>query len=753
MIEDLAIILIVAGIVTLVFKKLKQPLVLGYIMAGFLVSPHMPYGEHLVNKDNIHEWAEIGVMFLLFSLGLDFSFKKIVKMGAAPIIAALTVVAGMMALGYTVGMGFGWSHMNCLFLSGMLAMSSTTIIYKAYEDLGLRQQGFASLVMSVLILEDILAIVMMVMLSAIAKGGELSGGDLVMSVATIAFFLILWFVVGIYVLPLFLKNTRRIMSQETLLVVSLGLCCLMAVVSKAAGFSEAFGAFVMGSILAETLEAEKIERVVEPVKNLFGAVFFVSVGMLVDIDVLIEYWLPILALVCAIIFGQATIGTLGYFLSGQTLHTAIRCGFSMTQIGEFAFIIASLGTELDVIDDFLYPTVVAVSVITTFTTPYMIRGAEPVYHFLETHLPKAFIMQINALTTKKHDESLGATDDSNNTSMLWRTLLKNMALNTVVYTIIIFTITYLMLHYFLIFSRTVLPHWWANGVTGIVTLVLLAPFMRALVMKNVRGEEWNKLWSASALNRLPLISTVFARGFICLAFLFHICNYLARFADAIVICLAVVVILLVVLSRSIKNRSTYMEKVFYDNLRQRELAAQVKGSKRPNYADRLMERDLTMAELTIPENSVWAGQTLAELSLGKNFGVHVSSILRGNRRINIPLAIEQVFPGDKVQVIGNDSQIARISKIMEGALYPDTDPSSLADREMLLRQVTITATTPVVGKSIRKSRIREDYGLLIVGFEGDDENVTKINPDHVFTEGDIVWIVGERSSFVRFLSR
>ena len=353
MIQDLALILIVAGVVTLIFKKLKQPLVLGYIVAGFLVSPNMPYTASVADMENVHLWADIGVMFLLFSLGLDFSFKKILKMGASPVISTCTIIFCMSMLGFSVGRLFGWEQMDCIFLGGMLAMSSTTIIYKAFDDLGLRQQQFAGLVMSVLILEDILAIVMMVMLSAIAQG-NLEGSQMVESVMRIVFFLILWLVVGIFAIPLFLRRVRSLINAEVLLVVSLGLCCAMAVFSSKVGFSSAFGAFIMGSILAETVEAERIEKLVEPVKNLFGAIFFVSVGMLVDPKILVEYAIPIMLLVLTILIGQSVFGTFSFMLAGESLKSAMRCGFSMAQIGEFSFIIASLGLSLGVISDFLF---------------------------------------------------------------------------------------------------------------------------------------------------------------------------------------------------------------------------------------------------------------------------------------------------------------------------------------------------------------------------------------------------------------
>ena len=425
LIADLALILVVAGVVTLLFKKLKQPLVLGYIVAGFLVSPNMPLTMSVVDKADIHTWADIGVLFLLFSLGLDFSIKKIMKMGAAPIIAAVTIIFAMMMLGNIVGHAFGWSKMNCLFLGGMLAMSSTTIIYKAFNDMGLSQQKFASSVMSVLILEDILAIVMMVMLSAIAGGGALSGEQMLQSIMKIVFFLVLWFVVGLYIVPSFLRLVRKLVNDETLLIVALGLCCLMAVVSTRVGFSSAFGAFVMGSILAETIEAERIIKLVEPVKNLFGAIFFVSVGMLVEPKVLVSYAFPIFILVLTILMGQAVFGSLGFLLSGQTLKNAIRCGFFLAQFGVFAFFIASLRWALGVIGDFLYPVVVAVSVVTTFLTPYMIRAAVPCYDRLVKIIPHRWLRRV--------EHSTAGTPETSQTAANWKKLIRSISLNTLIY--------------------------------------------------------------------------------------------------------------------------------------------------------------------------------------------------------------------------------------------------------------------------------------------------------------------------------
>lgn len=736
LVKDLALILIVASIVTLIFKKLRQPLVLGYIVAGFIVSPHMPLTMSVLDKENIHTWADIGVMFLLFSLGLDFSIKKILKMGISPFISAIIIVFSMMMLGMGVGHAFSWSKMDCIFLGGMMAMSSTTIIYKAFDDMGLRQQRFAGLVMSVLILEDILAIVMMVMLSAIASGNNPDGEQMLGSLFKIGFFLILWFVVGLFAIPTFLRHTRKLMSSETMLIVALGLCCAMAWVSSSVGFSSAFGAFVMGSILAETIEADKIIRLVEPVKNLFGAIFFVSVGMLVDPNILISYALPIAILVIAILAGQGIFGTLGFMLSGQPLKTAMRCGFSMAQIGEFAFIIASLGLSLGVISEFLYPVVVAVSVITTFLTPYMIRAAEPAYTILEKRLPKRWIRRLNHLGAEHH-----ASPDEQS---LWKRLLRKMMLNTLIYAILILAITAVMLSFFLPFARHLLPHWWANGVCGVLTLLLIAPFMRALVMKNNHSDEFRALWIENRMNRLPLTFTVLARIAIAVAFLFYICNYLARFANAIVITLALTAIALMILSRGLKQRSIRLERLFIKNLNSREIQAEVTGKRKPRFEGHLLDRDIHISEFTVPENSSWAGQSLGQIEFRNRFGVHVSSILRGYQRMNIPGGDCIIFPGDQLQVIGNDEQLTQFGRTLDFETIPEDE--HIEEREMKLQKFVISSKSKLIGTDLQNSGIRDQYNCMVVGIEEGQQHLTIINPSHVFQAGDIVWMVGEKES-------
>lgn len=746
LVKDLALILMVAGIVTIIFKKLKQPLVLGYIVAGFLVSPHMPYTMSVIDETDIKTWADIGVIFTLFSLGLDFSFKKIVKMGASPIIATVVIVFFMMMLGISIGHGFGWSKMDCIFLGGMLAMSSTTIIYKAFDDMGLRQQKFAGMVMSVLILEDILAIVMMVMLSAIAGGNNPDGEQMIGSVIKIAFFLVLWFIVGIFAIPLFLRSVRKLINNETLLIVALGLCCGMAVLSTKVGFSSAFGAFVMGSILAETIEAEKIIKLVEPVKNLFGAIFFVSVGMLVDPKILIEYAIPILALVGSILIGQAIFGTFGFMLGGESLKSAMRCGFSMAQIGEFSFIIASLGLSLGVISNYLYPVVVAVSVITTFLTPYMIRLATPTYQVMEKHLPKQLINILN---------HFAMSHPSTTQQSKWKSLLRQMLINTVAYSILTAAVIALMFTFVLPFTRSLFPgwklHWYANAITGILTLVLIAPFLRAIIMKKNHSNEWKRLWVESSINRIPLLFTIVVRFVIALAFIFYICNYLTRFTDALMIIIGIAVVSLMIASRWTKKRSIKMERLFIHNLRSRDIMAQVNGEKKPLYEGHLLDRDIHISDFDVPEDSSWGGKTLKELHLRERFGVDMSSIMRGSQRLNIPNGDTVIFPGDKLQVIGNDDQLQKFATALSTDLIPED--LEIEKREMKLRQLIISGKSEFCGKSLLESGIRDKYNCMVVGLEEGQENLTKIAPTRTFEKGDILWIVGEESDLQKIMER
>ena len=566
LIADLALILICAGVMTLLFKSLKQPIVLGYIVAGFIASPNMPYMPSITDGEGVHVWSEIGVIFLLFALGLEFSFKKILKMGAAPIIAALAIILGMMYVGSLAGHLFGWSDMDCIYLGGMLAMSSTTIIFKAFDDMGLRQERFASLVLSVLIIEDILAIVLMVMLSTLAVSKEFEGTQMLQSILQLGFFIVLWFVVGIYLIPIFLRKAKRLMNDETMLITALALCFGMVVFASAVGFSAAFGAFVMGSILAETVEAQKIEHLVNPVKNLFGAIFFVSVGMMVDVNLIIEYIVPILCIVAAIMLGQTIWSTCAFLLSGQSLKTSMKCSFSLTQIGEFAFILASLGTSLNVTSAFLYPIVVAVSVFTTFTTPYMIRLAEPAYNLVSRMLPAKWIEKMERNSSDEAEET--ETDEMR---QLWRTEFKRFVLIILINLVLCVAVIAIMYLYGAPLIYNLLPDPWSGIVTAFVTLSICAPFIWALMRRGANSDNANKLWyEGGRVERIKMTAWGILRLVLGAAIIAYIIGNTLPKSGLLGIFAVIAIACYIFLSPRIEQHSNRMAQTFTENLNERE---------------------------------------------------------------------------------------------------------------------------------------------------------------------------------------
>ncbi|MBR1570692.1 MAG: cation:proton antiporter [Bacteroidales bacterium] len=735
LIADLALILICAGIMTLVFKKLKQPLVLGYIVAGFIASPHFSLTPSVIDTASIHVWSDIGVIFLLFALGLEFSFKKIVKVGGPAITAALTIIFGMIVLGFMVGSAFGWSKMDALFLGGMICMSSTTIIYKALEDLGLAKKKFAGLVMSILILEDILAVVLMVVLSTVAVSSNFEGGELVFSILKLVFFLILWLLVGIYLIPLILRKTRSLMNDETLLVVSLGLCFMMVVIAAKTGFSAAFGAFIMGSILAETLEAEHIERLVKPVKDLFGAIFFVSVGMMVDPAMIVQYWLPILLITITVIVGQSFFATIGVLLSGQPLRTAVQSGFSLTQIGEFSFIIASLGVALGVTSDFLYPIVVAVSVITIFLTPYMIRLAEPAYNFLDKHLPSRVRTFLDGYAASALEPA--AAKDSP-----WKTYLGSLGKTLLIYGILCVAVCMIGFGLLQPLAEKWIPGIWAHVALAVVILLSMAPFLRAILVKKNRSDEFKALWAQNPANRAPLVAGIALRLVIVIGFIFYVLARLFHISVLLILVLALAVVAYLMFGRWAKNSAHKIEETFMTNLNSREKRAEYLGEKKPEYASRLLDKDMHLADFDIPAEADWAGKTLRDLKISQQYGVQVVAIVRGGKRLNIPVADTRVFPNDRIQVVGSDAGLEAFGAELgknSGSL-----PEDFSDQEVILRRLPIAEGSPFLGKNLKESSIRNRYRCLVVGVEKEDGNLHIPNPVIPFEEGDFLWLVGEK---------
>ncbi|EJX08997.1 sodium/hydrogen exchanger family protein [gut metagenome] len=741
LIGDLALILISAGLMTLIFKRLKQPLVLGYIVAGFLASPHFSLTPSVIDTESIHTWSEIGVIFLLFALGLEFSFKKLVKVGGSAVIAACSIIFCMIMVGILVGWSFGWKSMDCLYLGGMLAMSSTTIIYKAFDDMGLRQQKFAGLVLSILIIEDILAIVLMVLLSTLAVSQHFEGSELAFSIGKLVFFLILWFVVGIYMIPLFLKRSRKWVSSETLLILSLAMCFGMVVLAANVGFSPAFGAFIMGSILAETVDAENIERLVAPVKDLFGAIFFVSVGMMVDPAMIATYWMPILVITLAILLGQTILGTGGVVLSGQPLKIAIRCGFSLTQIGEFAFIIAALGVSLGVTSSFLYPIVVAVSVVTTFLTPYMIKASVPTYEWIDRRIPNHW---------RRLLDRYASSSQPVNTENHWRSLLLAIARIVAIYSVLSIAVIVLCSKFLLPFLRSALPDIWANLLAAVVMVGCISPFLRAIVMKKNHSVEFKALWNNSRFNRAPLFATIVLRVIIAASFVLFIIESLFQASFTLLVAIAFLLVGLMMMSRSLKKQSIFLERTFMRNLNLRDTRDEFIGKKKPKYVGNLLSRDLHLSDFAIPADSLWAGRSLKDLSFGKQYGVHVASIIRGSHRINIPGGNVLLFPGDTIQVIGTDQQLSEFARQVEKVSKAAKEQDILS-REMFMKQWVVDEKSAFKGLTLQDSGIRNRFRCLVVGIEKEDGELMSPDPNIVLEAGDVVWLVGEESDIYHLM--
>lgn len=732
-ITDLAYILIVAGITTIIFKRLKQPLVLGYIVAGFLTGPNMIYMPSITNMENVEDWGQIGVIFLMFALGLEFSFKKIVKMGVGPVICAFLVMGSMMGVGSSVGRLFNWGDMDQLFLGGMLAMSSTTIIYKAFDDMGMRHRKFAGNVLSVLILEDILGILLMVVLSAMAATRKFEGGALINSLAQLGSVLLLWFIVGIYILPLFLKKNKPYINKETLLIVSSALCFLLVVISSQVGYSPAFGAFMMGSILSETMEAEDIEHTIGPVKDLFGAVFFVSVGMMVSPHVLFAHWGAILALTAAILVGQMTLGSLSYFVTGSSVKDAISSGFSMTQIGEFAFILASLGESLDVTSDFLYPIVVAVSIVTTFTTPYMIKASEPAASLVERILKKINMPKLHRVSSSIEEH---ATISLSGDSHKWKVLCTSLLYQTVTYFVLASTVVSLMISILKPIFHSFLNHWWANAMCVVFSLVAASPFLRPILMRKNRNVNMLYFWRKNWRTRLIVFSLFVLRYFITLAIVFQLIILESPLPFVWNFGMANVAMLLIILSRGLKFLSIRLERTFFLNLHRRELSKQG-----PIYGRALRGSDLHLTSLVIPENSAWSGKSLASLNIGARTQTTVAAIVRGRLRINIPDGSNRLYPGDVLELVGDDAAIETVRFFLQTeVMSPETMASG---HQLMLKKLEIAPHSPLVFKTLASSQIRDQFHCSVIGLEDKMGNLQRMPPHHIFIKGEIIWVIGE----------
>lgn len=729
LISDLALILVLGAIATVVFKMLKQPIVLGYIVAGFLASPHFTLLPSVAVEANIEFWAQIGIIVLLFSLGLEFSFKKLIDVGGSAILTALIIVIGMMGLGYVVGRSLGYGLVNSIFLGGMISMSSTTIIIKALTDLNMRQRRFVPMTFAVLIVEDLFAVVMMVILSSIALNNSVKGGEMVSSILKLSFFLIMWFTVGIFMIPTLFKRFKRYISDEQMLIIAMGLCFAMVLFSVKSGFSAALGAFVMGSILAGTIEAERIERLISPVKDLFGAVFFISVGMMVNPTVMSQHWSVIALLAGVVIVGMIVFGTFGMLASGQPLKLAMEAGFSLTQIGEFSFIIATLGTGLGVLDKSVYPIIVAVSVITTFTTPFFIKQAEPCYNALYKVLPKSWTRLLNGY-------SLNATEsESSETAVLWRSIAMRYVVRLIVYSVIIIALIAVCRSYLM----PLLLSWLGGGAWGrlasvAATLAIVAPFIMSIIMPSIKRSEYDRLVETNGrVSYVPIvvmviISLVISTGYTA-SVLHGVYSSVASVIAAVVLVMATMLIITIV-PTPLRRRLYNIERRFVSNINERE-------NRRTGHENNLVS-DLHLAYMKVGHDCPFVGEKLRNLDLRTRYGVNLVNIQRAGKLHPVPSGEMRIFPGDVLGVIATEEQIQRMLPLVEA----QNEHVEATGQDVKFVHFAIGEHSPIVGQRLENTRLREDYGALLVAVQRSEDEYLSPTRDLTFESGDILWIVG-----------
>ena len=742
LVADLALILISAGIITVIFRWLKQPLILGYLVAGFLVGPHFGLFPDVTSVHTVDQWAEIGIIFLLFSLGLEFSFKKLLKVGSSALITSMTVFIGMLVVGMTVGKAMGWTTMESIFLGGMISMSSTTIIIKSFEDLGLKKKPFANIVFGTLIIEDLLAILLMVLLSTLAVSKHFSGEEMVGSILKLIFFMVLWFTVGIFLIPIAMRKAKSFLNDETLLVLAIGLCFGMVIFANALGFSSALGAFVMGSILAETLQGEKIEKMIENIKNLFGAIFFVSVGMMVDPQIIVQYWKPVLLLTLIVTFGQPFLATLGVLISGRPLKTSIRAGMSLAQIGEFAFILASLGASLGVMREFIYPVMVAVSVITTFITPYFMKLSAPFSEWLEDHIPPkvmTFLNQYSASSQRVSNKSE------------WNKLLRVVIIRIVVYTILAIAINigvYKLVYPLLLDNVTHLSELTVKWISTILTILCMFPFLYGLAINRGKvSATFEKLWYDKRSNRGILVAIILFRVFLSIALCVSVFFNYFPFSYWVLFAGVIAFVLFILISRSDIVRFEKMENLFLSNLNEKDNLERKKRPITTSLKDKMPDYNINIDKIVVSPSAPFIGQSLMEIPFHQEFGVNIVKIIRGNQIITLPSSQERIYPSDILYAIGTEEQMTRFVDSMD---YYTGEELPEDELDVVVTSILLSEKSQLANRKIAQSEVR-NYGCMIIGVERGEDSVMNPPADFTMLPDDIIWLVGDKKNLDKII--
>lgn len=734
LVRDLAIILISAGVFTIISKALKQPLILGYIIAGFLVGPHISFFPGIESQETVEQWSEIGIIFLMFGLGLEFSFKKLLKVGSSAIVAAVTKFIGVFILGFATGQAMSWSIMESVFLGGLLSMSSTMVVIKSYDDMGLKEKSYAGMVFGTLVVEDLIAILLMVLLSTMAVSKSFAGKELVMNIVKLLFFLTLWFLIGIYMIPTILKKAKRFINDEILLIVSIGLCFGMVVLANAVGFSSALGAFVMGSILAETIEGEHIEKLVSPLKNIFGAIFFVSVGMMIDPAVILEHWGVILVLTITVIVSHIVFTATGIILTGKGMDDAVHAGFSLAQLGEFGFIIAGVGCSLGVMRDFIYPVIIAVSVITTFTTPYMIKAGTPCLELLRKKLPAKWIERLSQTDASTRNT---ASEESE-----WKKLLQAYFIRIVLYGVVIMAIYIGSVLYLGPLADRLLPQV-GDKVRKIleaaVTLIAMMPFLYGLgINSGSINSSASKLLRQKDGNIWPIMGLVLARSFIAVAIVLGVVSTYFHMAGWTILAVIFAGICFIIFARRSMHRMSGLEERFMQNFNAKE---ESEMRQRPVYTSvkrKLENYNVFTETIVLSPDSCFAGSLIKDIPFRAETGANIIKIARGSKEILVPSGDVTLFPGDRILAVGTPDQIGRLKDLMASSIYSEDESES----PFRIEAVTLAEDSFLTGKTLRTADLRK-YQCMVISVLHNGEFITNPEPDYRFEEGDTIWIAGD----------
>lgn len=759
-ITDLAFLLAIAGIVTVIFKWLKQPVVLGYIVAGFLIGTHFKFFPSIGDGENIKIWGEIGVIFLLFALGLEFSFKKLIRNGRTGAITLLIILLGLGVSGFLLGTWMGWGQWNSIFLGCMLCLSSTTIIVKAFDDPRYKKKPFTEVVFSILIFDDLFAIVLMVFMGTLALSQHFEGSGIIFSLVKMLFFMIVWVVCGIFLIPTFLKKIERILNDETLLIISLALCLGMVVFATKVGLSAELGAFIMGSILAETIALENIERVTKPIKDFFGAIFFVSVGMMMDPQIIADYYPSIILITILVLFGKIVFTALGARLSGESMLISVQSGFSMAQVGEFSFIVAGMAISYKLADGFIYPVIIAVSILTTFSTPYLMAGSNGAYDFMMRTIPPSWRQRI--IDT---DEKLASPSPPTD----WTTFLKSYIFNIIIFVslcIAVVATSVYLLHPYLIQHTSPL---WADIMSLAVTFSAMAPLLKGLVYRG--GEQPYRmlmLWQQNMRNRLVLSVLIVIRYIIAFALIFFIFWKFVDIPTFVSVGVAILILFLVFRSKYLLKIYWNMEYRFVLNFNERIMHEKQKKSIETGGVTTLdftneswMEKNLYVGEFNLSPGSEYEGKSLKNTDFRKKYDLLIAAVYRNKQDVYFPNGDFVLLTDDIILAVGNIVQINLLTvdknrielnrntlrTIHKYSKEKNRDPDSKINSVSLV----VDSSSGLYNKSLLDSEMGKRGEAFVVGIE--NKKGYKINPpaSEIFQNGDIIWVIGNKESIRKLI--